>query len=69
MYKNKDADQLCSNQRLLFHYKDSTVPLLLTSDISSLSSTNVTMKGRFESAVVNPKDRLSRVMPHNYNIF
>ena len=37
--KNKDADQLCSNctadHRLCFCYTDSTVPLLLKSDISS----------------------------------
>ena len=38
--ENKDADQLRSNcatdQRLCFRYTDSTMPLLLKSDISSL---------------------------------
>ena len=37
--ENKDADQLLGNreadQRLCFHYKDSTLPLLLKSEISS----------------------------------
>ena len=37
--ENKDADQLRGNreadQRLCFHYSDSTIPLLLTSEISS----------------------------------
>ena len=37
--ENKDADQLCGNheadQRLCFRYSDSTVPLLLKSEISS----------------------------------
>ena len=36
--KNKDADQLRGNreadQRLCFHYSDSTIPLLLKSEIS-----------------------------------
>ena len=38
--ENKDADQLCGNreadQRLCFHYIDSTIPLLSKSDISIL---------------------------------
>ena len=37
--ENKDADQLRGNreadQRLCFHYTDSTLPLLLKSEISS----------------------------------
>ena len=37
--ENKDADQLRGNreadQRLCFHYTDSTIPLLLKSEISS----------------------------------
>ena len=37
--ENKDADQLRGNreadQRLCFHYSDSTIPLLLKSEISS----------------------------------
>ena len=39
MRKHKGADQLCSNceadQRLCFHYTDSTIPLLPKSKISS----------------------------------
>ena len=38
--ENKDADQLHGNceadQRLCFHYKDSTIPLLIKSETSSL---------------------------------
>ena len=38
--ENKGADQLCGNraadQRVCFHYKDSAVPLLPKSEISSL---------------------------------
>ena len=38
--KNKDADQLRGNreadQRLCFHYTDSTIPLLSKSEISSI---------------------------------
>ena len=37
--KNKDADQLCGNretdERLCFRNSDSTIPLLLKSEISS----------------------------------
>ena len=40
--KNKDADQLCGNreadQRLCFHYTNSTIPLLSKSKISSSTS-------------------------------
>ena len=37
--ENKDADQLRGNrdQRLCFRYSDSTIPLLLRSEISSLA--------------------------------
>ena len=39
LYENKGADQLRSNceadQRLCFRYTDSTIPLLLKSEISS----------------------------------
>ena len=42
--ENKDADQLCSNctaaQRLCFRYMDSTIPLLLKSEISSFYPTS-----------------------------
>ena len=43
--ENKDADQLHSNcaadQRLCFHYMDSTIPLLSKSEISSLQPLSV----------------------------
>ena len=46
--QNKDADQLCSNctadQCLCFCYKDSTIPLLLTSRISRLYLSSVTVQ-------------------------
>ena len=39
LYENKRADQLCSNctadQRLCFRYRESTIPPLLISEISS----------------------------------
>ena len=42
--ENKGADQLRSNceadQRLCFRYSDSTIPLLLNSEISSLTSSS-----------------------------
>ena len=43
--ENKDADELRgnreANQRLCFHYADSTIPLLPTSEISSLKPSSV----------------------------
>ena len=40
IWENKEADQLCgdreADQRLCFRYTDSTIPLLLKSEISSL---------------------------------
>ena len=43
--ENKDADQLRSNceadQRLYFRYSDSTIPLLLKSEISSFKPASV----------------------------
>ena len=43
--ENKDADQLRGNretdQRLCFHYMDSTIPLLSKSEISKLSPSSV----------------------------
>ena len=43
--EDKDADQLCGNrttdQRLCFHYTDSTIPLLSKSKISSLKPYSV----------------------------
>ena len=62
--ENKGADQLRSNceadQRLCFGYMDSTIPLLLTTEISMCNCT-----GRFVSDLVgNPEDRFSRVTAH-----
>ena len=46
--ENKDADQLCSNctadQRLCFHETDSTIPLLVESEISSILPSSVTVQ-------------------------
>ena len=46
--ENKDTDQLRDNheaaQRLCFRYTDSTVPLLPKSEISSISSSSVTVQ-------------------------
>ena len=46
--ENKDADQLRGNreadQRLCFRYSDSTIPLLLKSEISSFSLFSVTVQ-------------------------
>ena len=46
--ENKDADQLCGNceadQRLCFHYADSTIPLLPKSEISSLQLSSVAVQ-------------------------
>ena len=46
--ENKDADQLRGNreadQRLCFRYKDSTIPLLPKSEISSLYPSSVTVQ-------------------------
>ena len=49
--ENKGADQLRSNckadQRLCFRYKDSTIPLLSKSKISSLLPSSVTVQPGF----------------------
>ena len=46
--ENKDADQLCGNQeadqRLCFHYIDSTIPLLSKSKILSLQPSSVAVQ-------------------------
>ena len=46
--KNKDADQLRgyreADQRLCFRYSDSTIPLLLKSEISSFQPASVTVQ-------------------------
>ena len=48
IYENKDADQLRGNreadQRLSFRYKDSTIPLLPKSEISSLNPSSVAVQ-------------------------
>ena len=63
--ENKDADQLYSNceadQRLCFRYMDSTISLLLNSEISSFC----VCTGQFVSDLVgNPEDRFSRIEAH-----
>ena len=46
--ENKGADHLCSyciaDQRLCFHYTDSTNPLLLRSEITSFQPSSVTVQ-------------------------
>ena len=46
--ENKGADQLCGNreadQRLCFRYTDSTIPLLLKSEISGFYPSSVTVQ-------------------------
>ena len=46
--ENKDADQLRGNreadQRICFRYSDSTIPLLLKSEISSFQPVSVTVQ-------------------------
>ena len=48
IWENKDADQLHGNreadQRLCFRYKDSTIPLLPKSEISSLYPSSVAVQ-------------------------
>ena len=58
--ENKDADQLRGNreadQRLCFRYMDSTIPVLLISEISSCGCTEL-----FVSDMVgSPEDRFSQ---------
>ena len=66
--ENKDADQLCGNreadQRLCFHYTDSTIPLLSTSEISSCGCT-----AQFVSDMVgNPEGRFSHNEAQIYHV-
>ena len=63
--ENKDADQLRGNreadQRLCFRYTDSTIPLLLESEISSHLAIFCDCTARFVSDLVgNPEDRFSQ---------
>ena len=57
--KNKEADQLLGNreadQRFCFRYMDSTIPLLPSSEISSLQSPSLVVSDLVE----NPEDRYS----------
>ena len=64
--ENKGADQLRSNceadQRLCFHYVDSTISLLLKTENFNLLDFFWNCTGRFVSDLVgNPEDRFSRV--------
>ena len=64
--ENKGTDQLHSNctadQCLCFCYMDSTIPLLLKSEISSYKPSSVTVQGQFVSdLVVDPEDQFSHV--------
>ena len=60
--KNKGANQLCSNcaadQRLCFHYIDSTIPLFKKMVISSFQPYSVVVQPS-RDLTVNPKDRFS----------
>ena len=67
--ENKDADQLSSNcaadQRLCFHYIDSTIPLLPKFEISCLQPSSVVVQpGSVSDLVRNPEDRFSRDRTH-----
>ena len=63
--ENKGVDQLCSNctadQRLCFHYTESTIPLLSRSGISSLKPTSVLV---CSSLVGNHEDCFFRFAAH-----
>ena len=63
--KNKDADQLRGNreadQRLCFRYKDSTIPLLSKSEISSFCGCTAWF---VSDLVKNPEDRFSHNEAH-----
>ena len=66
--ENKDADQLCgyreADQRLCFHYRDSTIPLLPKCKISSLYPSPVTTARFVSDLVGNPEDRFSHNEAH-----
>ena len=72
--ENKDADQLRGNreadQRLCFRYTDSTIPLLLKSEISSLKPSSVAVQpGLCRTWSGNPEDRFSHNEAHLYQYF
>ena len=62
--ENKNADQLRGNheadQRFCFRYTDSTIPLLIKSEILSLEPSCVVV----QPGVENPEDRLSQNEAH-----
>ena len=58
--ENKDADQLCgkreADQRLCFHYTNSTIPLFSKSEILSLKPSSVAVQpGLYRTWVETPK--------------
>ena len=67
--ENKDADQLHGNseadQRLCFHYTDTTISLLPKSEISSLEPSSVTVQpGLCRGLVGNAEDLFSHNEAH-----
>ena len=69
--ENKGADQLCNNctadQRLCFRYMDSTIPLLLLSELGNLKllAFLYSCTGRFVLDLVeNPEVRSSCIVAH-----
>ena len=75
--KNKAADQLRSNheadQRLRFRYTDSTIPLLLKSEISRFKPASVTVQASLCRTWSEPKllvfSRTAAQAHLNYNMF
>ena len=53
-----------ADQRLCFHYKASTITLLLKSEISKFKSSSVTVQASLYGPGVNPEDQNSRVAAH-----
>ena len=69
IYKNKAADQLHSNctadQRLCFHYTDSTIPILPKSNFFKPLANFCDCTALFMSDLVgNPEDRFSEDAAH-----
>ena len=74
--ENKDADQLRSNcaadQRLCFRYTDSTIPLLPTSEISSLEPSSVAVQPKLcQTLLETPKTGFltTRLINHTTEMF
>ena len=65
--ENKDTDQLRSNcaadQRLCFRYRDSTIPLLPTSEISSLQPSSAVVQ--YSPVCVGPGRNTEDRFSHN----